>query len=113
MLHDETLNQAAADKARRGPPAPSSKAERRPPKQRPQFPQPLRFNLKKYYRRSDLDYFKLALAAFALGRPDPVKPLPPPGDPLVPQRQVAEEFGVTSRSLDRWVEEAASSEALA
>ncbi len=48
---------------------PSATAKRRA--ERPQFPQPVRFNGKRYYRRSDLDHFKLAVEAFALGRPAP------------------------------------------
>ena len=70
--------------------------------ERPQFSHPLRFNGKKYYRRSDLDHFKRELEAFALGKPLPAKPPIPDGDLLVSHKKVAAEFDVTTRTLDRW-----------
>jgi hypothetical protein len=53
--------------------------------------------------QSDLDHFKRELEAFALGRPAPPKLPAPPGDPLVPHVAAAKQFGVTPRSVDRWV----------
>jgi len=95
-----TQNQEAASAVRRD----------RRPLERPRFPRPLRYNGRKFYRRSELDHFKTELEAAALGRPLPPKPPPPTGDPLVPHKAIALEFGVTPRSVDRWVVEAVESD---
>jgi hypothetical protein len=76
---------------------------------RPLFPMPIRLRNRKYWRRSALDSFKQRLEDFALGVQMPV---PPRGetDPLVPTKAVAIEFGVTLRTLDRWIAETHAAE---
>jgi hypothetical protein len=96
--------QEAAERTNRPPPKSDSA-------QRPPFPQPVKINDKKFYRRSGLDYFKRCLEARALGRPFPPKPPIPDGDPLVSQKKVAAEFDTTTRTIDRWAKAAATAEA--
>jgi hypothetical protein len=71
---------------------------------RPLFPMPIRLRSRKYWRRSALDSFKRQLQDFALGVQTPV---PPRGeaDPLIPSSAVAAEFGICTRTLDRWIAE--------
>ncbi len=88
---------------RKPPPNP---ARKRDPDRLPPFPLPLKIGERKMYRRSEIDHFKNCLQAAALGRAYPPKPEPPAGDPLVSHRRVAEEFDTTTRTIDRWVEEA-------
>jgi hypothetical protein len=89
---------------RKPPPNPSKKLD---PTRLPPFALPLkRGNGRKFYWRSSIEYYKHCLQAAALGHPLPEKPSPPIGDPLVPHRKVAEEFGVSTRQIDRWVTEA-------
>jgi len=80
------------------------------PLKRPKFALPVKINDRKFYRRSEIDFFKDCLEAVALGRPLPPKPPPPPGDPLVPHRKVALEFSTTERTTDRWVFESRTEE---
>jgi len=74
------------------------------PAQRHPFPPPVKIADQKFYRRSELDFFKLAIEAQARGLPLPPKAAPPVGDPLVAHRHVAREFDVGAKTIDRWVE---------
>lgn len=77
----------------------------------PRFPLPIKLNQRKYFRRSALDMFKAQLETFALGvRMAPLPPLSAP-DSIIPAKLVAREFGVTLRTLDRWIAESRASEA--
>lgn len=82
---------------------PATTPTRPDPATRPKFPQPIKINDRKFYRRSELDWFKLSVQAQALGRPPPPKLTPPAADPFVTHKVAALEFGVSERSLDRWV----------
>jgi transposase-like protein len=72
---------------------------------KPRLKPPIVINHRKYWRQSETDAFKAALQAYALGKDPPPAPLAPPDDPLKPMKAVAREFGVTTRTIDRWVAE--------
>jgi len=78
---------------------------------KPQFPAPVKFNERKYFPRSAIDNFKMQLQAFSLGvaPPPPFAPVEP--DCFVPVKRVAAEFGVSIRTIDRWIAEAQGSKA--
>lgn len=69
---------------------------------RPNFPLPIRLNNRKYFRASALAQFKAELEFFALGVDLP-PPQPVENDCLLPTKVVAAQFGVTLRTLDRWL----------
>ena len=70
----------------------------------PRFPLPTKIKERKYFPRSAIDEFKRQVQAFALGvEPPPARQVEP--DPLVPMKAVAAEFGVTTRTVDRWIAE--------
>ena len=70
----------------------------------PRFPLPTKIKERKYFPRSALDEFKRKVQAVALGAEPPAAPRVEP-DALVPMKAVAAEFGVSTRTVDRWVSE--------
>ncbi len=87
--------------------APRAKAHDPHLAKRPRFPRPVKWNGRKLYRRSAIETFKTELEAYALGLKAVVEPRRIEPDPMVPHKVVAAEFGVSTRTLDRWVAEAA------
>jgi hypothetical protein len=71
----------------------------------PRFPLVIWQKNRGYVPRSDLDTYKAALAAYALGV-KPVQPVKIEPDPLVPLKQVAAELGVGRRTIGRRIAEA-------
>lgn len=77
----------------------------------PPFPKPRRYNDRKFYSQAEVDHFKAQLQAQALGLSSPVEPAARVGpDTLVPHKVVAAQFGISTRTLDRWVEATAKAE---
>jgi hypothetical protein len=71
---------------------------------KPPLPRGRQINGRYYWRRSEIDHWKKRLEAFALGLPEPAPEPPPPGDPLLPKKRVAAEFGVCGKTIERWAE---------
>jgi hypothetical protein len=71
---------------------------------KPRLEPPIIINHRKYWRTSTIEAFKSAVQAYALGIVTDAPPTPP-NDPLKPMKIVAREFGVTTRTIDRWVAE--------
>jgi hypothetical protein len=58
-----------------------------------------------YFKRSDIDRYKAALVAHALGTAAAERPIPDV-DPLVSARNVGDEFGVGRRTIGRRLKDA-------
>jgi len=70
----------------------------------PGFPPCVRINGRLYNWRSRLEWFKAALAAYALGQePSPFPTTRPEGDSLVPAKVAASELGVGRRTIGRYI----------
>lgn len=66
----------------------------------PEFPAPIRMRGRLFWRRSELESYKRALIAHAIGEP-PAENAPPPVESFVTAEQVTKEFGFGRRTLGR------------
>jgi hypothetical protein len=71
----------------------------------PAFPTVFKIRGRGYVRRSDLNYYKAALMAQALGVA-PVVPSPVEPDPLIPLPAVGPELGIGRRTIGRRIKAA-------